>query len=459
MQLVLSINRKIILVCLAAFGITIEVAAQENSPYSRYGLGDFFHGQHIINRAMGGISVAYADGLSANLGQSVNFNNPASYANFKTVSYDLGLTVENRTLRNQSNAAKFSSNNFTPSYMALALPLDKRKNLGLAFGLVPLSRINYSVIENGRLPNIDSVQTIYEGSGGLNQAFIGLGKRWNNLSIGFNVGYNFGNKQISTKRGFLNDSVVYNNSNAATNTTFGGTFMMGGIQYETVLNKQTDKINNTENRIVLRLGASGHLGQQLNGRQDIIRQSFVYNSLGEVTQVDSVFAQNEIKGKIKMPSTFTAGFTIQKNVANSRTNFDVWTFGAEYTSTQWSNYRFYGSPDLLVNSWQLRIGGQFSPNPVRGTNVWSTTNYRAGFFFGKDYINVDGKELKLAGLSIGAGFPVRKWRNYDYQFTIINTAFEFGKRGSNVNNITENWFRVSVGLSLSDLWFIKRKYD
>jgi hypothetical protein len=61
--------------------------------------------------------------------------------------------------------------------------------------------------------------------------------------------------------------------------------------------------------------------------------------------------------------------------------------------------------------------------------------------------------------TLGAGFPFRKFRSYDNQYTLLNWAFEFGKRGSKVNNITENFFRVSLGLSLSDLWFIKRKYD
>jgi hypothetical protein len=42
---------------------------------------------------------------------------------------------------------------------------------------------------------------------------------------------------------------------------------------------------------------------------------------------------------------------------------------------------------------------------------------------------------------------------------MINTAIEFGKRGSGVNNITENFIKFSLGLSLSDIWFIKRKYD
>src|SRR5690349_4070091 len=53
------------------------VNAQDNSPYSRYGLGNLFPRMNVINRGMGGISAAYSDVLS------VNYNNPASYANFQ----------------------------------------------------------------------------------------------------------------------------------------------------------------------------------------------------------------------------------------------------------------------------------------------------------------------------------------------------------------------------------------
>ena len=60
---------------------------------------------------------------------------------------------------------------------------------------------------------------------------------------------------------------------------------------------------------------------------------------------------------------------------------------------------------------------------------------------------------------LGAGFPIRKWRAYDNQYTNINTTFEFGKRGNKNNNITESFFRLSLDLNLSDVWFIKRKYD
>ncbi len=458
MQLASTTTSRVYLLIVIVFTTILTATAQENSPYSRYGLGDFFYGQHIINRSMGGLSVAYADGLSSNVGQSVNFSNPASYANFNVISYDLGVMIENRTLRRKSIGDKFATNNFTPSYAAFATPLSKKHKIGMAFGIRPISRINYSIQDRTR-SSIDSNVTLYQGNGSLNQLFVGFGKKFKNLSFGFNTGLNFGSKDISTKKAFINDSVPYNNSNSETNTSFKGLFLNGGLQYEIVTKKWEDKVAKTTNRHILRLGLAGSLGNSLNASQNVLRETFAYSSGGTVVQIDSVFQQKDVTGKIKLPSNYTVGFTYQKNVANSRGNFDLWMFGAEFTTTQWRDYRFYNQADNLVNSWQIRVGGQFSPNPMTGTSTLSAASFRAGAFLGKDYINANGKELKLFGFSVGAGIPVRKWRSYDYQFTIINTAIEFGKRGSDVNDISENWFRFSFGLSLSDLWYRPRKYD
>src|SRR4051794_17968595 len=116
--------------------ISIISFAQENSPFSRYGLGDPYPSQNILNRAMGGITSTFSNGMS------VNFNNPASYGDFKLVTYDLGLSIDRRTLKSASPVAKYSSTNFTPSYIALGLPLNKKKNLGLAFGLRPITKVS-----------------------------------------------------------------------------------------------------------------------------------------------------------------------------------------------------------------------------------------------------------------------------------------------------------------------------
>ena len=452
-------NSNLSRICLAFIfaSFLLTVAAQENSPFSRYGIGEYYTSQHILSRSMGGLTAAYADGLNNNVGQSINFNNPATYSGFYMASFDLGLTINSRTLRSNNPIGKFTSNNFIPSYLAIGAPLSRVKGLGIAFGLKPVSNISYSVENLTRVAG-DSLQTLYEGSGGLNQAFVGIGKKWKTFSIGANTGYNFGRKEISTRKIFLNDTVAYYQSNSATTTNFGGVFLSGGLQYEVSLHKKTNTEAKTAENYLLRFGITGTLQQNLNATQNISRQTFTYGTSGDI-KIDSVSEQDNIKGKILLPSSYAAGVTLHKTSTNSRGLFELWSIGLEYTSTQWAKYRFYDQTDKLSNSWQMKLGIQFAPDPLSGSNYWNNVNYRAGLYIGKDYINSDGNGLKQFGVSFGAGLPIRKWSSYDNQFTVLNTAFQFGKRGSGVNNITESYFQFSLGISLSDLWFVKRRYD
>jgi hypothetical protein len=443
---------KIGFVVLCSCLITSAAFAQENSPFSRYGLGNLTFSQHIVNRGMGGLSVAYADG------QSVNFSNPATFANARVVTYDLGITIDSRTLRENTSIAKYNSTNFSPSYLAVSAPLSAKRRLGMSFGFRPITRINYSVIRSERLSNVDSMQTLFEGSGGLNQFYVGVGKKWKNLSVGITTGYNFGRKENSTKRTFVNDTVAYYKSNYSTTTSFGGAFLSGGFQYEIRLDSSFNKRTEMTNLYNIRLGGTVALGQKLYAQQNFVKETFDYDNSGGVFKVDSVSSGSNIKGRIQIPTTYTAGFLIQKTSLDATNAFDIWNIGAEFTTAKWSEYSFYNQKDATVDNWQFKVGGSWVPNPKNLRSYWSRVTYRAGVNIGKDYINADGKELKTFGLSLGFGLPVRPAR-FSYQFTTIHTAIEFGKRGSAANAVTENYLKLSLGLSLSDLWFIKRRYD
>ena len=435
----------------------LNANAQENSPFTRYGLGDFHNGFHAISRSMGGLSAAYSDGTNNNVGQAINFMNPATYSNFFMVSYDLGLTIDTRNLRSENPSGKFRSNYFYPSYMGVGVPLKRSKGLGMAFGLRPLSRISYSVVSRERVAG-DSLATIYEGSGGLNQAFVGIGKKWKNLSVGFNTGFNFGRREISTKKIFLNDTAFYYQSNSSTITSFSSLFLNTGFQYEFSVGKKVNEQTKTTSNYLVRIGGTVSLSQRMSASQDQKRETYTESQVGDIV-IDSVYYVNDIKGKIEMPGTYAGGITLHKTASNNRGVFEMWSIGAEYTTTQWSKYRFYNQADQLSNSWQFKVGAQLCPDPLTGRSYWSNVNYRVGAFMGEDYVNADGNGMKHIGFSLGAGLPIKKWNNYDRQFTVLNTALQFGKRGSGVNNITESYFQFTLGISLTDLWFQKRRYD
>jgi len=130
--------------------------------------------------------------------------------------------------------------------------------------------------------------------------------------------------------------------------------------------------------------------------------------------------------------------------------------GVDVNRQNWDNYRFYGQKDSVKSKWDFRVGGQFNPIPKR--NYFSNIAYRFGLFMGPDYIKV-GQKLSQFGATFGLGLPVAISRQAPNQTTYINLAFEYSKRGNNDNLLKENMFRFSLGFSLSDIWFIKRKYD
>lgn len=442
--------------------------AQENSPFSRYGLGDLYPDQNIASRGMGGITAAYSNE------QVLNTLNPASYSSLRfinvmgnarggMVSYDIGLTVDTRNLVRAKPAESFRSVNFIPSYIQLGIPLSakaaaRKRDVGLVFGLRPYTKINYSV-ENLQKTPIDSIESLYEGSGGLNQVFMGLGKRWNNFSIGINAGYDFGKKDISTKTIFHNDTVLYYKSDQNVNTAFWGLFFNPGISYNIKLNEVAGKNNSYKDVYFLKLGAAATLRRSLNANTSTTVRTFNYDQNGGTGTIDTVYFNKDQKGKIDLPLTWNAGFMFSKKYAvGELATATKWAFGADYTVGKWNEYRFYGKPDQVNDSWMVHAGTEFVPS-LLSSNFWSRSTYRVGAYAGKDYINADGNEYNIKAITLGFGFNVRRWTSYDNQSTFINTAFEFGKRGSNVNNITENFFKLSVGLSLADLWFTKQKYD
>lgn len=423
--------------------ITFYATAQENSPFSRYGLGDIYPSQNIINRAMGSIGSTYANG------QSINLGNPAAYSELKIVTYDIGISLDTRTLRSADPVDKYSSINLSPSYVALGMPLSKKHNLGLAFGLKPVSKVSYSIEESKRLP-ADSMQYLYEGDGGLYQAFAGIGKRWSGLRLGINTGYMFGRKENNTIATPV-DSVYTYTSNSQTLTTFSRLFVNAGLQYDAKLSKTT----------VLRFGFAGNLKQNLKASQQINRETFRYDENGNKVKIDSVYQPDEQKGIIQLPVSYAAGISLNSSVIDHIGNkFEKSILSVEYESTKWSDYRFFNLSDKLINSWKYKVGWQFTPNPLSIKSYWNRATYRAGFYFGKESVNADGNELLVYALTFGAGLPIRRWSAYDNQYTIINTTFELGKRGNKNNNITESFFNLSFGLNLSDIsWFKKRKYD
>lgn len=436
-----------IFLIISALFIYTLATAQENSPYSRYGIGDIVPNRNIVSRSMGGVSTGYSDY------QSINLSNPATLGALTSTTFDLGGEIDIRTLKSNTTPDRFKSVNTNISYLQIGFPIaplkwrTKGNSWGVSFGLRPVTRVNYKIQENTRLTNIDSLETQYEGSGGLNQANIATGIKLGNFSFGASAGYSFGNKNYSTRLTFINDTIPYAKSTTEINTNYGGVFVNAGLQYSIILDKKKGQS--------LTLGASANFAQSLKANKDNLSATFAYNANGEISHIDTVFAGIDQKGTVKLPASYSGGFSYA----------DLhWVIGADVDFTQWSDYRSYGQKDAVKNNTTLRVGAQYFPAVYGRTpakNYWSYVRYRAGLYYGNDYVRLSENRPDYA-LTLGAGLPLTSLttRSYIDQFCTLNIGTEIGQRGNrSTQSIRESYSRILVGISMNAGWFRKRKYD
>ena len=156
------------------------------SPYSHYGIGDIFNATSARSSSMGQIGIGMYDP------SNINRLNPASYADLRLTTFNLGglATVSKQTSNyNTQNSGTAAFNN-------VAMGFSDRKNFGLVFGLSPYSALGYDVVlrdsilaDTTYLPFNQS----YNASGGLSQLYGGFGVRFlSRFYAGVNLAYTFG---------------------------------------------------------------------------------------------------------------------------------------------------------------------------------------------------------------------------------------------------------------------------
>jgi hypothetical protein len=139
-----------------------------------------------------------------------------------------------------------------------------------------------------------------------------------------------------------------------------------------------------------------------------------------------------------------------------------WLVGAEVTflNTSVTSNRFTDiEGSKFENATRYSLGGYFIPNYNSYSKYYKRITYRAGLRYENTGLvivrpGLEDKSITDFAANIGFGLPLGGI------FSKINVGFEMGKRGTTYYNLVEeNYFNISVGLSLSDRWFVKRKFD
>lgn len=426
--------KKILIALLLITSVTISAQRTNSSPYSFFGIGDQFSTKTVEQSSMGGVGVAHSHY------KLLNFSNPAAYSSLRYTTYAFGMLNNDLTVK--SGSSEQSSTSTSLSYVAIGFPLSKKA--GMSLGLQPVSSVGYSLSNtlldaNGDISEI----SVFSGNGGVNRIYGSFGiEVLKGLSLGLEVDYSFGNidNSITNQRADVTLATKFNEV-----TIVRGGSVTLGTQYKKEL----------KNKRILTLGAAFKLGNdfKVTGNDHLYSLSFS-NTGGEIPR-DTV-SSSSINGKFNMPLKTTLGIGLGK--------IDKW-----YASLEYENQDAIGATGFLNNSNdayrygssnRLSLGGFYLPKINSISSYWNRVTYRAGLRFEKTGLLVDGSgnnsnfaQVDDFGMSFGLGLPLKR-------MSTVNMGFEFGKRGTTDNNlIEENYFNFRLSLSLTDLWFIKRKID
>jgi len=410
---------------------------ENNSPYSRFGIGDIAHHSFGKNRALGGMSFGLRDPNAIVIG------NPASLSARDTMSFlfEFGVIGKSTELSSGNLTDKFDDINF--NHLAIAFPITKR--IGTSIGIIPYSNRNYNIISTIREgdilynPATGDLDSKYIGEGGINQFFIGNAVQLNkNISLGFNFSYLFGSLERTRTLSFVESEQIradFYNSKYSDETIIGDIKFDWGIQYTA----------NLKHDLELTVGAIFSSNTRLSAEQKVLQENIVY-SVDPGIYIDTVLNYTDDNGHILLPGKVGAGFTLKKG--------DKLTIGADYYSQDWSDARFFGKSDSLKNTNTFCGGIEFVPNSRDLRNYLNSIHYRIGGHYSNSYLQLNGEQLTNFGISFGLGLPLRDSRS------IFNIAFELGQRGTLDNNlIKEKYGVLSFSLTLYDFWFVQQKFD
>jgi hypothetical protein len=392
-----------------------------NSPYSRFGFGELQSSYSTIQSGMGEVGIA----INSPIG--INTINPASYAFVHKQRFTMQAGLSHQTKLMEAGGVSQVVNTSKFNYLKMGFPVTRW--WGSSFGLLPFSETAYSFNDSNTDP--DATYS-FNGNGGLSRFYFGNGFRpIKNLSIGVNVNYLFGS--IETNREVLFSDPSYLNTKANEETIINGLHYDFGFIYTQALKDW--RIN---------LGLTYDNGSSLDAERNLFTQTFRVVNFNQVLEDTIQFIQLE-EGQLVLPTSIGYGFSLVN---------DKWSIAAEYDTKNWSEFELFGANDNLQNSSKLSLGAQFIPEIKAINKYHKIVRYRLGFYNTQTYLNLNNQSIDQYALTFGLGLPLRK------SGALLNLSAQVGRRGiTDYNLIQDSFVNFKVGFVLSDIWFIKRKFD
>lgn len=406
-------RKQIIIGILLLLSVGVWAQNMTSSPYSRYAYGDMNENVPTAYRAMGGI------GFGMRNNRAINPSQPASYTSCDSLTFMMDIAASANWSRYNDSGGKKNKANGNLEYVTMQFPLFKRW-IAMSVGLLPYSSVGYNIELRDSTAGGDYHYTKnYAGDGNISQVYGGLSFNVLNwFAAGVNVYYMWGD--LAHMRTLTFDEAGMNPTIQAENLSVSNVRLRYGAQFFHTFGDHSFNVGAIfENRMKL--------------HSDLI--------LVETQSDDSIPIYRD---GWQLPMVWGVGASY--NWANRLTiGFD---FERQcMASAMYNGLRGDDPHNGLQDKNRYAFGVEYRHNPM-GRKYAERMLWRAGVSVQDEYLSMIGSKRITAG--IGIGFPL-------YTIgTIINTTIEYTHRGSSAG-LEEHALRFTIGASIAENWFFKRK--
>lgn len=392
-------------------------AAGSVSPYSRYGYGEWQSMSFSASQSMGGL------GYGIRNNKSINAMNPASYTAIDSLTFMLDLGVSGTVDGFKSKSATSTLFNGNIDYVAIQVPLAHFAALSLGVSPTTTVGYDYSFTEMrnpySHADTLTIMQT-FQGTGGITQVYLGLSfDIFDRVAIGVNGHYLFGKIQHLRAVEFPYEA-LYEDTYQTECLYISAWLCDVGIQYHQPIGDD-----------MLVIGGAYSLQLPMSNSSEV---TTITNE--EVIKEDNTLLYD-------YPQTVGAGLSYHWDKRL--------LIGAD---VQWQNFadaHYEGKTNMLNNRFTYALGVQYT-HQLGSKKYIDNMDFRLGANYANSYINIDNKPFNKWALTWGAGFPLPN------TMTKLNLHMEYGQQGSiQQNGLLERYFKIGIGVSLNERWFVKRR--
>ena len=415
---------------------SLGVMAQNNfQPYSQFGLGEIDDGFYNRTSGMAETGIGYRSNRYL-----IN-NNPASYSALTNQYFTMEMSL-------RGSFINYSGQPVTPAgtesgditFRRLVMGIKAAKWWGTSVGLVPFATENYEF--NVPYYVLGSNQVVanqyYTDHGSVNKAYWANSfEFWHHLSLGVEAGYIFGD--LNSKNILQNPATGASEASTQNDIYLQNLRMTYGIQLYGHIGKKFDYTLGGVFSQKAALLASPN--KNVGTGTDTLQASGaggLYN------------AQNP-DYYMYLPNSYGGGLSL--------TYKQKFTWVADYRYSDWNAVQrqntYPGQDYNIISSERGSLGFEISKKKVYYNNRIELSYFQSGVYYGKDYLQINGKQIHDMGVTLGFGVNSLKTP------LAYNVILNYGIKGTTENDlIRENYINLSFVINYGTIWFTKgRKFD